>query len=279
MRNIYKLNFDETEFEPYFLKEFLTISLPVFQKYGKEIFLIGAAGRNFAFSNCLEIKNSFRMTKDADIAVAVNGLNDYSAFISDIIQLQQVVKTEIEHRFSFANNNQLIDILPFSKTDFPDILKWPPDYKIQMTMTGFEEAWNNAYIIEFTDLFSMRVVSPVSLLILKFIAFHDRKNSKDAEDIGLLFRLAFNIYKSDIFDYEQEWLSADDFDAETAGIRYMGKLIRKAVCCNMQLKVILDQIIETEIQSDYSVFIAELNRNRNYEKSRKWLEVLKMEIG
>jgi len=33
MTNIYKLNFEQIEFEPPFLKEFLVSSIPVFQKF------------------------------------------------------------------------------------------------------------------------------------------------------------------------------------------------------------------------------------------------------
>lgn len=267
------MNLEQIEFEPPFLKEFFVSSIPVFQKFNKEVFLIGAAGRNFMLKNCLGVKNIFRMTKDADLAIAVSDFSDYNAFIANLLQVKDFSKTEIDHRFSFRNSSQKIDILPYSSTSFPDVLQWPPDYQTEMTMTGFTEACDNAFIIEFINSFKMRVVSPISLLILKFIAYSDRNNSKDSEDIGLVFKQSFNIYQEEIFSNKSDWLTDDNFDADSAGVRYLAELFKIAARNNYQLHSLISHIVQNELNSDYSPFIADLNGKSNYTQSKKWLRI------
>lgn len=113
--------------------------------------------------------------------------------------------TDREHGFSLP-----VDLVPFhGVTQSDQKIAWPPEGEFVMNVAGFEEALASALLIEAEANLAVRVTSIPGLIVLKLIAWLDRKvtNNKDAADIfTLLSMYASAGNENRIYDEEHELL-------------------------------------------------------------------------
>lgn len=95
-------------------------------------------------------------------------------------------KTRVEHKFVHISTAIEIDIVPFGLIAEPNqLLEWADGNK--MSLLGLNEALSTAKIIDI-DGIKLKVVNPSVLLVLKLIAWNDRQEIKDLEDIDFILK-------------------------------------------------------------------------------------------
>ncbi|MBK8959405.1 MAG: nucleotidyl transferase AbiEii/AbiGii toxin family protein [Proteobacteria bacterium] len=80
-----------------------------------------------------------------------------------------------------------MDLIPFGDLESPPgNIAWPPAGTFVMSTLGFREALASGETIDIGSGTSFKVATLPSLVLLKLIAWNDRRNSKDAYDVTLI---------------------------------------------------------------------------------------------
>jgi len=115
-----------------------------------------------------------------------------------------------------------IDIIPFGTiSDDNQTIAWPPKHDIEMTVTGFKEAFENALNVTITDnpLLEIKVASPAGMLLLKLISWLERApgiRGKDAMDIYYLTQHYSKIPEIADSLYADGFMDAQEYDEHKA---------------------------------------------------------------
>jgi predicted nucleotidyltransferase len=156
----------------------------------------------------------------------------------------------LPHRVLFRSRLE-VDLVPFGALMEADgTIRWPPDGEVQMSVLGFEDAYEAA-----TDMVlgteSVRVVTLAGLSLLKLFAWNDSHGrTKDAEDLAFVARRY-----PDVPGHEDRlWRGADadlaekpGFDYERAGVRLLGRDLARTVR-RRQVRRTLDEILRRETE-------------------------------
>lgn len=197
-----------------------------------EILVVGAMARDLVLVHGFNARLE-RGTRDIDFAVQVRDWASFAKLAEGLISKGFVRAENIAHRFYLKRENELtweIDLVPFGElADSSGNIKWPPDESIEMSVLGFDEAFEHAFVVEMgndSPSFKMRVVSPAGMSFLKLISWLERVPSmrtKDAQDIKYLMKSYYKI--PDVFDrmYEEGDMKAEDWDQDRASARILGR--------------------------------------------------------
>lgn len=132
-----------------------------------------------------------RATRDIDFAIEVESWAAFEKMKSELVQQGFQVDKRTEHRLTSPTGHP-IDIVPFGGVEQANsTIAWPPDGDVEMSVTGFKEANDNAQLVLISENpeIKCRVATPAGLMILKLISWTDRANElrvKDAGDIRYL---------------------------------------------------------------------------------------------
>lgn len=190
-------------------------------------FIIGATARDLIFEHAYGIKAP-RATRDVDLAVQVNDWQAFETLKSQLLETNQFSQDPKQLQRLLYRENIPVDIVPFGGVETNGSIAWPPEYSIQMTVTGFQEAYQHTQIVRLREQppLDIRCVTPVGLLILKLIAWSERypQGGKDASDIAFVLRNAVGEWNRDLLYHHHTNLLEDaDFDEGLAGARMLGR--------------------------------------------------------
>jgi predicted nucleotidyltransferase len=209
-------------------------------------FIIGATARDIIFEHAYGIP-SLRATKDIDLAVQVAKWQDFESLKNQLIATGQFSQSKEKQRLRHHNEIP-IDIVPFGDVATDGNISWPPEYDIEMTVAGFQEAYDNTQIVRLREIpvLDVHVVSPVGLMVLKIIAWKERypQAKKDASDIAFLLRNFIQAGNEDLLWEEHSDLMLDDYDSRKAGARMLGREMAKILSPNS--KQLIRKILNTE---------------------------------
>lgn len=123
-----------------------------------------------------------RETRDADHVIGLHSWAAWDTVIADLEQLGFVRgRGEQEHRLFYRNAE--IDLIPFGIIAGPDdLLVWPRSGK-RMNLTGFEDVFRYAIPTEVTAGVTLPVVPLWLFVVLKVIAYLDRRFPRDLGDL------------------------------------------------------------------------------------------------
>ena len=186
-------------------------------------FIVGATARDLL---CKEqnISEPQRKTNDVDFGIFLSRWSEYKeledAFSSD-------PHIEKIGEIKYAYKGQIFDVVAFGEIEDEDNnISVPPGYDILMNMTGFQEAFENAKIIEIGNS-SIKVVTPEMLASLKIVSWGDRNSRwKDMEDIKFLLNHAENLYPElpdVLWDKHTALMEKFDYSIELAAVAYIGR--------------------------------------------------------
>lgn len=150
------------------------------------IFLVGAGARILVFDNRYNIEG--RATTDLDFAVKVNNWLDFHTLSTEMTQGANPCfrHTKIQHRFIHISTHIEVDIVPFGAIgETNQEIQWSNGTK--MSIVGFNEAFSTAESLVIEDI-EFKVVNLPTLIVLKLIAWNDRKATKDLEDIYFVLK-------------------------------------------------------------------------------------------
>lgn len=123
---------------------------------------------------------SGRMTNDADVTVVVDGLGEFNRLKSRLADFG-FAETRAPHRLQHRDGG-LVDVLPFSVRLVPDgTLKLKDDFVLNMA--GFQHVVPNAVPISLTPDLIVPVTPMPLYVLLKLVAFGDRRAPKDLASV------------------------------------------------------------------------------------------------
>jgi predicted nucleotidyltransferase len=184
-------------------------------------FLIGAMAQRLILQIGYNIRT--RETEDIDFGIAVNSWEDYDKLKLALIATNQFMIDRQPQRLLGKDRKTWIDIVPFGRIELPKgQISWQSTETV-MTTYGFTEAFNSALNVKIADDLTIKVVSLSGFVLLKFMAWSDRKNHKDLQDIFLLMREYLDAGNRErLYDEHRDLLTAD-FDNDFASSEILGR--------------------------------------------------------
>lgn len=197
-----------------------------------EVLVVGAMARDLVLVHGFGAKLE-RGTRDIDFAVQVKDWAAFQRLAGGLIGKGFTKADKLAHRFYLNDGDGLrweVDILPFGElADENGCIKWPPDESIEMSVLGFDEAFEHSLTVQLGDSdnqFSIRVAAPASMAYLKLISWLEREpaiRTKDAKDIRYLMRTYSKIPA--VFDrmYDEGDMEAQGWDEQRASASILGR--------------------------------------------------------
>lgn len=240
-------------------------------------FIIGATARDLIFEYAYGIKAP-RATRDIDLGVQVATWRDFENLKSQLIATGQFTDTKDVQRLRHQSGIP-VDIVPFGAIEEDGNICWPPDYSIEMTVTGFQEAYDNTQLVRLreTPALDVPVVSPVGLIVLKILAWKKRcypLAKKDAADIAFLLRNYIDAGNDALLWEQHEDLITDEYDYRKAGARMLGREMAKIL--SPKSKQLILEILrnETGEQKIYRLVEDMMSNPEQFDENLELLEAL-----
>ena len=197
-----------------------------------ELLLVGAQAKVILLENIHGL-NPGRATADIDFAFAVESWDQFNQIKQSLIATGKFrelpkVKQRLVYQSSLMEHGFVVDIIPFGKVqDENNMIAWPPELDVVMSVSGYQEALESALLVELDAELTIKVVSLAGLAILKIFAWSERgtvTENKDALDLLTLLRAYHEAGNADrIYDVPtQEVLEAMNYNPELMGSWLLG---------------------------------------------------------
>ena len=217
-------------------------------KFGIPFFIVGATARDFVLEYGFGL-NPGRATADVDIGVRVSTWAEFNQLKEGLVSGDKFRLQGNKCRLVHENGTP-IDLLPFGlSSPGTGIVEWPPEDGEELNMNGFIEAFEYSMevCISSEPSLVLKVASPVGLVLLKLLAWNDRKpETRDAIDLGYLVRDYLDLGNAErIFNEHTDLVEVDEFDYQIAGARLLGRDL--AQICDRKTRQLLVQILGPEL--------------------------------
>lgn len=232
---------------------------PIAREADCAYFVAGATARDLILVNIHGLRPG-RATRDIDFGIAVENWDRFAllkerlvatgAFTSDRRALQRLTYSDRATGFSSP-----VDLIPFRGVTTADgTIEWPPSRDIVMNVAGFEEALASSIPIQIEENLIVRVASIPGLMILKLVAWADRRREtdKDAADIYRLLTSYADAGNTDrLYEHEMDLLEAAGFDIQVAGAELLGRDV--VHLCSPSALSLIRSALESEETFDWLV--------------------------
>jgi predicted nucleotidyltransferase len=217
-------------------------------KFGIPFFIVGATARDFVLEYGFGL-NPGRATADVDIGVRVSTWAEFNQLKEGLVSGDKFRLQGNKCRLVHENGTP-IDLLPFGlSSPGTGIVEWPPEDGEELNMNGFIEAFEYSMkvCISSEPSLVLKVASPVGLVLLKLLAWNDRKpETRDAIDLGYLVRDYLDLGNVErIYNKHTDLVEVDEFDYQIAGARLLGRDL--AQICDRKTRQLLVQILGPEL--------------------------------
>jgi len=206
-------------------KKFLTDFKSIIDSLEVPMLLIGAQARMLIFDNQYQVQG--RATKDWDVAVKLDNWERYNLLISIMTTGQNPLfkKTKVIHKFIHIETELEVDVIPFGDISKPkEEINWPDGN--QMNILGLEEAFVNTEIITIEKL-EIRVADIDAFIVLKLLAWNDRRENKDLKDIIIVLLKSPNEEDEQrVYDEFIDEIIEGRFEVDEAAIIFTGRNIQ-----------------------------------------------------
>lgn len=148
------------------------------------VVVVGAGARILVFDKRYNIEG--RVTFDLDFAIKANSWSDFQDFSVQMTQGNNPLfkSTNIQHRFIHIVTDVLVDVVPFGDIGLPNQeIQWSDGN--QMSLIGLDEAFYTAESQQIEDI-EIKVINILAILVLKLIAWSNRRAIKDLKDIHFI---------------------------------------------------------------------------------------------
>lgn len=219
------------------------------------LLLIGAAARDLLLVHAHGL-NAERATEDTDVALAVDGWDDFQRLREALIRSGRFTAGRSPH--CPWRGDQRLDIVPFGGVERSDrSIEWPTEGGEIMNVAGLAEALATAVAVELPSGVAIDVASLPALALLKIWAWKDRRYStpgKDASDLWMFLRHHADAGNEDrLYSEEGGALEAYAFDLQKAGAWLLGQDAREVLAHGHDPRrslESLDAILRPEIDQD-----------------------------
>ena len=218
-----------------------------FNRMHRDFYVIGATARDIILKQ-ISGSESRRRTMDLDIAIAIPNWETFDEVKNTLITDGFEKSKDLKQRFFYGEYE--LDVVPYGNiAKDNDIIYWPPEEDIAMSVKGFDEVLSNAITVNIDNEFSIKIASLHGLFVLKLDAWVDRNllTSKDAEDMSFIISNYFmaNMERkvhNEVYDWE-------NFDEYVVGAYWMGHDIAsllKKEHLSYYIDVIKNELIKEE---------------------------------
>lgn len=214
--------------------------------------LVGATARDLILQH--QNRSSPRGTRDVDFGVRVRDWAEYEKLWQALVDTGKFAPARTVHTLLFAGVVP-VDLVPFGGIAGVDgQVVWPSNPDTSLNVLGFEDACRTAtdLLISTDPQVSVRVVSATGLVILKFLAWDDRRQSsptKDAVDLRSLVRNYLDFDHQDRLNSDhRDILDQPDFDYELAGARLLGRDLLQQT--SPEARAVILAILQREVASN-----------------------------
>jgi len=238
--------------------------------FGVSYFVVGAFARDVILKNIFGDKSSDLVTRDIDIAIQLDTWENYHDFTA-------YLKTNCgfspdKNAYTFISPKGVsTDMLPYGKIETERKLSFPPFSRV-INMLGFREVSDACLVVRLDDKIDIKISSVEGIIILKFIAWKDRKpekvSGKHVRDIALIVNTYFEATAEEIATESSDLFNVEDFDEIRCGARALGRRMRQISNHSNtlidELTTLFSYILENR---DSSLFINQLSAEmkRDYE--------------
>lgn len=264
--------------EPYFAELCSAVAV-VAERLGVPFFLVGATARDLILSG-QNRSGDWRRTKDVDLGVRVQSWAEYGTLRQGLIDTGRFAPDRTVHRLLFGS--ALVDLVPFGGVaDVDGQIEWSADPDARLSVLGFEEAYRTADTLQVGSdpAVILRVASPTGLVILKFLAWADRRGfaTKDAYDLRLLIRNYLGSSNEDrLFSEHPDIVHVADFDYEVAGAKLLGRdIVQQA---SPEALAAIRDVLGREVQ-DSALAAAATRESGDTESMANYLSAIREELG
>ena len=232
-------------------------------------FIVGAFARDIVMQHIYKI-SSTRKTKDVDIAVMVGNWNDYESIKKRLIHEYNFKQGDKTHEL-ISNTGVYIDLIPFGEIEENHKIAWPPKFRFRMNMIGYEEVYQSAIPILLDGKYPLRVASLEGLVLLKLIAWNDRKRnagSKHINDLMFIIDEYFLINIEEIVEKYRDLVDESDkeIDDTLIAAEALGRNISLLIKDSIELKMNLLSILEKALSNtDNSLLIQNMNNESRFD--------------
>ncbi|PPC94780.1 MAG: hypothetical protein CTY33_02495 [Methylotenera sp.] len=199
---------------------------------GLELLLVGAQAKVILLENIHGL-NPGRATGDIDFAFAVESWDQFNQIKHCLISTGQFrelpkEKQRLLYKSSLIEHEYIVDIIPFGAVqDDKNMIAWPPEMDVVMSVSGYHEALESALLVELNSELMIKVVSLAGLTILKIFAWSERgttTKNKDALDLLTLLSSYHEAGNTDRIYEEltQEVMESVDYNPEQMGAWLLG---------------------------------------------------------
>lgn len=206
-------------------KKFLTDFKSIIDSLEVPMLLIGAQARMLIFDSQYKVQG--RATKDWDVAVKLDNWERYNLLISIMTTGQNPLfkKTRVIHKFIHIEIELEVDVIPFGDIGKPkEEINWPDGNK--MNILGLEEAFVNTEIIIIEKL-EIRVADIDAFIVLKLLAWNNRRENKDLKDIiTVLLKSPNEEDEQRVYDEFIDEIIQGRFEVDEAAIIFIGRNIQ-----------------------------------------------------
>lgn len=206
-------------------KKFLTDFKSIIDSLEVPMLLIGAQARMLIFDSQYKVQG--RATKDWDVAVKLDNWERYNLLISIMTTGQNPLfkKTRVIHKFIHIEIELEVDVIPFGDIGKPkEEINWPDGN--QMNILGLEEAFVNTEIIIIEKL-EIRVADIDAFIVLKLLAWNNRRENKDLKDIiTVLLKSPNEEDEQRVYDEFIDEIIQGRFEVDEAAIIFIGRNIQ-----------------------------------------------------
>lgn len=214
------------------------------KRLNADVLLIGASARDFWLHTRHGIRVG-RATEDYDLAVIVDSWDAYQQLTDALVTTGRFRQDGHQQQRLYVGSLTL-DLVPFGALESPSgNIAWPPAGTFVMSTLGFREALASAEAIDIGPGTSFKVASLSSLVLLKLIAWNDRRKNKDAYDVTLIAQNYTDAGNFDRLTDAGAPLIAEFGDIQIAGAALLGQDIRAAAAdetVEMVCKILSDAI-------------------------------------
>jgi predicted nucleotidyltransferase len=228
------------------------------------MFLMGAAARD-TLLHCVHNIRSTRQTEDIDFGVMVASWPAFDAVRSALLASgvfsaeSSVALHKLRHR-----SGAPLDVVPFGGVERADrTLAWPPDGQTIFSCFGMREALESAERVLLPGGAELRVASLPAQVILKLMAWQDRKHTHPGRDAGdLMFILKHYLDCGDSLDRaavaHPHLFDGKVYEHEVTSARLMGLDLRALL--DSKSREQLAALIEPEANPDGPRTLAQQSR-------------------
>lgn len=211
----------------------------------------GAAGRVLLLESVYGLPHG-RATEDIDLGVMVANWDQYRELIERICEDTAFQPDPKQRQRLKFRNDGLLDLVPFGGIESGDrTIRWPPENDFSMSVMGFREAYAEAVEVDVGGII-VPVVSPVGLMLLKLVAWTQRRFTqpkKDAADMAYLLRHFSAIWtEKALFDHHNDAIEAADFDLDIAACWVLGQ--KMADMAGKDTRVYVLNILDNELKDE-----------------------------